>query len=580
MTEKIGAARILRGRESENRCHGNPARPKKLSARTLHRLLGFAGGKVGSSVAKITLSQSHRQQSLSRPEKRLKKPWERGEGACYHTQPRRQQVEPAEHIAIMDELAPSAYHNPREVVWKHIAAQAYWEIRDILRRDGLAIGDFDATRFSFLKSFNSHHDTDLLCRHADDAAAALVAQITAMGNARTAAAVAAEVAKARESSRRALECLQHLRQVDRGPSYVADGMITIAGKPAEEFAANPDYLRATLQLVGEDSPAVAALARDAWRRGFALDGELLALVRSGHASGNDMLAEVLLREQRSGAYPSLREYEFLTTRTAAENRRSKLQAIEEGYFLLGRLMSCVSLISEGSAPVDARVLEEACPLDAALKQAGIRLTPAQSQTFRQFMLIRCTHGLNPGEFTARIAASVRATFPQALIASLMVRAGKLHGGALTECMKQLGSWLAAPSRDDFAEDMLRSGELYGFGHRIHKRPTGAGDNALGGDPRVAFQIGDARRAFPEMAAKIAALEEFARTVRRLKPTLSPNTDFGAAVWFHCLGLSPNVGAGFFSMGRLPGLIAQVINELDYKANSLRPPLAVNLPYSV
>ena len=87
-----------------------------------------------------------------------------------------------------------------------------------------------------------------------------------------------------------------------------------------------------------------------------LDSELLALVRSGPDPGwdaNDVLAEVLMREQRSGAYPSMRDYEFRTTRTAGENRRAKLQAIEEGYFLLGRLMSCVSLMNEGSAPVDA-----------------------------------------------------------------------------------------------------------------------------------------------------------------------------------------------------------------------------------
>ena len=36
----------------------------------------------------------------------------------------------------------------------------------------------------------------------------------------------------------------------------------------------------------------------------------------------------------------------------------------------------------------------------------------------------------------------------------------------------------------------------------------------------------------------------------------------------------------FSISRLPGMIAQVINQLDYKANALRPPLAVNLPYTV
>jgi citrate synthase len=483
----------------------------------------------------------------------------------------------------MDQLAPSVYHDPREVVWKHIVAQAYWDILDIFRRDGVPIDDFAAIRFSFLKSFNSNHDIELLCRRSDDAAATLLDRLTERGEKQTAAAVAAEVAKARESSRRAIECLQHLRQVERAPSYVADGLIMIAGKTAEEFAAHPEYLRATLQLVGEDSPEVAARAGDAWRRGFVLDSELRALVRSGPESewsANDMLAEVLMREQKSGAYPSMRDYEFQTTRSAAENGRAKLQAIEQGYFLLGRLISCVSLMNEGSAPIDARELDEACPLEAALKQAGIRLTPLALQAFRQFMLVRCTHGLNPGEFTARIAASVRTSFPQSLVASLMVRAGKVHGGALTECMQQLGCWLAASSRDAFAEALVRSGELYGFGHRIHKLSPGMGDEALGGDPRVVFQLVAARKAFPEMEAEIAALEEFARAVRRMKPALSPNTDFSAAVWFHCLGLPPRVGAGFFSIGRLPGMIAQVINELDYKANSLRPPLAVTLPSSV
>lgn len=483
----------------------------------------------------------------------------------------------------MDRLAPSAYHDPREVVWKHLVAQAYWDILAILRRDEIDIGDLDAIRFSFLKSFNSQHDIELLCRQADDAAAALVTGLEAKGYKATVASVGDEIGKARESTRRAMEALRDLHQVDRGQSYVADGLIMIAGKTADEFAANPDYLRATLQLVGEDSPEVAAQARRAWRRGFTLDSKLLALVRSGAEAGcgaNDLLAEVLMHEQRSGAYPSVHDHQVLTTRTPDENRRAKLRAIEEGYFLLGRLMSCVSLMTEGSAPIDARGLDEACPVGIALTQAGIRLTPAKLQAFRQFMLVRCTHGLNPGEFTARIAASVRTTFPQALIASLMVRAGKVHAGALAECMKQLESWLAAPARDDVAAGLLRSGELYGFGHRIHKRPAESGNEALGGDPRVAFLIGGARRAFPELEARISALEEFARTVHRLKPTLSPNTDFGAAVWFHCFGLSPSAGSGFFSMSRLPGLIAQVINQLDYKANALRPPLAVNLPYTV
>ena len=58
----------------------------------------------------------------------------------------------------MERLAPSAYHDPREVVWKHLVAQAYWQILDVLRRDGVAIAAVDAIRFGFLKSFNGNHD--------------------------------------------------------------------------------------------------------------------------------------------------------------------------------------------------------------------------------------------------------------------------------------------------------------------------------------------------------------------------------------------------------------------------------------
>ena len=483
----------------------------------------------------------------------------------------------------MERLAPSAYHDPREVVWKHLVAQAYWEIIDVLRRDGIAIAAFDAIRFGFLKSFNGNHDNDLLCRQAEESASRLVAGLRQQGREQAAAAVSREVDALRGSLARAMDSLQGLRQVDRMQSYVVDRLVTIAGKPAEEFAANPDYIGATLQLVGEDSPEVAALALAAWRRGFILDSGLLDLVGSAAAQGwaaDDLLAEVLLREQRSGAYPSLREFEFVPGRSAEENHRARRQAIDAGYFLLGRLASCVSLMNAGSAPLEPRELDRACPVAAVLRQAGLAPTPKRLQAFRQFMLVHVTHGLNPAEFTARIASSVRTTFPQALIAGLMVRAGKVHAGALPECMRQMAACLQAPSKEEFAEGLLRAGELYGFGHRIHKRERAAGGEAAGGDPRVAFQVARAREAFPEQQEKIAALEEFAKTVSRMKPGLAPNTDFGATVWFLCLGLTPQAGAGIFCMNRLPGLIAQVINQLDVKANALRPPLAVNLPYTL
>lgn len=483
----------------------------------------------------------------------------------------------------MERLAPSAYHDPREVVWKHIVAQLYWDILGILRADGIAIGDLDDLRFALLKSFNGHHDIDLLCRQAEALAERCIAGLRDRGYPETALAVDREIAEVRRSLSRVMRSLPPLRQVDRTQSYVVDQSIRIAGRGAAEFAANPDYIRATLELVREDSEGVVAAAGAAWRRGFVLDEDGANFVRQAAARrwpADQTLAELLLREQRAGSYPSLQEYEFVPGRGSAENRRAKLRAIEEGYFLLGRLMSSIALMNEGSSALSAGELGDSCPVAATLKQAGLPLTPVRLEAFRQFMLVHATHGLNPGELTARLAASVRTTFPQALVASLMVRAGRVHAGALTQCMRQLADCLAAPSRQDFARALLASGVLYGFGHRIHKRDADAGNATPGGDPRVAFQVARAREAFPEMEDRIAALQDFAQLIATMKPGLAPNTDFGAAVWFLCFGLSPEVGAAMFSMNRLPGLIAQVVNQLDYKANSLRPPLAVNLPYTL
>ncbi len=483
----------------------------------------------------------------------------------------------------MERLAPSAYHDPREVVWKHIVAQLYWDILGILRADGIAIGDLDDLRFALLKSFNGHHDIDLLCRQAEALAERCIAGLRDRGYPETALAVDREIAEVRRSLSRVMRSLPPLRQVDRTQSYVVDQSIRIAGRGAAEFAANPDYIRATLELVREDSEGVVAAAGAAWRRGFVLDEDGANFVRQAAARrwpADQTLAELLLREQRAGSYPSLQEYEFVPGRGSAENRRAKLRAIEEGYFLLGRLMSSIALMNEGSLALTAGELGDSCPVAATLNQAGLPLTPVRLKAFRQFMLVHATHGLNPGELTARLAASVRTTVPQALVASLMVRAGRVHAGALTQCMRQLADCLAAPSRQDFARALLASGVLYGFGHRIHKRDADAGNATPGGDPRVAFQVARAREAFPEMEDRIAALQDFAQLIATMKPGLAPNTDFGAAVWFLCFGLSPEVGAAMFSMNRLPGLIAQVVNQLDYKANSLRPPLAVNLPYTL
>lgn len=485
----------------------------------------------------------------------------------------------------MDYISPSTYHDPKEVVWKHLVVQAYWAVIEILTREGIEPCEFNKIRFLFIKRFNSQHDIKELCRQAEIIGEDLIKELRQRGHNKAATLVSSEIRNTKSTLKQALQPLENASQVERGPSYVKDGYIEIAGEPAEVFANNTDFIRATLKLMREDSPHSLKIANQAWKRGFIIGDVSEDTIKKAKANNSltadELILEGLLNEQRTGLYPSLREYEFKPELSVTENHKNKLKAIEEGYFLLGRIMSWVSLAADQADLISDEEIENLTPVEALLKQAGLTsLKSAQVEAFQRFLLIRCSHGLNPGEFTARVASSVRCTFPEALLASLLVRSGRLHAGALPECMEQLRDWIKTENKIEFVDNLICSGGFYGFGHRIHKSMPNLTSDDLGGDPRTKYLIKLAKQAFPELKDEIAILQDMAKMVYQKKPTLLPNTDFGAAIWFYCFGFSPSVGVGFFNMSRMPGLIAQIIDQLEYKANSLRPPLAANIPYTL
>ncbi|MCW1930322.1 MAG: citrate/2-methylcitrate synthase [Candidatus Kerfeldbacteria bacterium] len=120
--------------------------------------------------------------------------------------------------------------------------------------------------------------------------------------------------------------------------------------------------------------------------------------------------------------------------------------------------------------------------------------------------------------------------------------------------------------------------LFGFGHRIHKTGEVDGEEMLGKDPRVSLYIQATQEAFPEKQVDIERLIAYAKGIRRMRPSLGANTDFGAAVLFHALELPPDAAEGFFAAFRTAGMCARIVNELIVKGNSRRPPFPPVLPY--
>jgi citrate synthase len=472
---------------------------------------------------------------------------------------------------------PSAYHDPREVVVKHLIAQVYLQIKRSVVQI-IDINRVSTLNLRFIRMFNSQHDAPVLVASFELLAGELLAILAESCPEAAIVDIQRAIQATSDRLARVLEILSPLKHVEQSKSYVLNGVVQLAGKGLEEYSNNPSYMASCLELIGEHKVYAIKRAEESWLRGFHTSDQDIALLKkinSTHASIADVIISVIIQTEYPNQCQTLLEYEKQPGLSFKANRARKLRAMDEGYFLLGRTMAIIAHSNHGHITVK---VPEQNPVRLFLKTFGIQANDAQWSTLQKLMQLRASHGLSPGEFAARMASSVRTSFKHALITSVITRKGVMHGGAIEHCMRQQAQYLASDNPALYAKDALEKGTLFGFGHRIHKIADSNKDIALGSDPRVEIMFRAIKSSFPEKLAFIGKLEQFAIQVQNQKSTLSPNTDFVSGILFQCLGIGPREGSGLFLAARLPGLIAEIINQLAYKANSLRPPLPVTLPY--
>lgn len=179
----------------------------------------------------------------------------------------------------------------------------------------------------------------------------------------------------------------------------------------------------------------------------------------------------------------------------------------------------------------------------------------ESKMFNAILVSFSDHGLTPPSTqSARIIASGGSSI-QSSVAGGLLAFGKNHAGAIEHSMKLLQTSLKKfPDKDvcDIAEYIVedyinRSENIPGFGHRIHKK-----------DPRAAKIL--------ELAKKYACFGKHTHLALAIqdilneKKNININVDGANASVLLDLGFEPNVGVGIFMIGRLPGLVAHVIEE--------------------
>ena len=166
------------------------------------------------------------------------------------------------------------------------------------------------------------------------------------------------------------------------------------------------------------------------------------------------------------------------------------------------------------------------------------------------------HGVQaPSTFVARSSISVGNPFNAALAAGILAT-GEWHGGAIERCAKYLQSGKDAHAIVD--EGIARGERMPGFGHKIYKDE----------DPRMValFKKAHDLGFTSKYIARIGEIGE--ELEKKTGKRLPINIDGAVAAIISELGIDWRFGKALFVLGRMPGMMAHIreemVNEKPYR----------------
>jgi len=183
--------------------------------------------------------------------------------------------------------------------------------------------------------------------------------------------------------------------------------------------------------------------------------------------------------------------------------------------------------------------------------------PVLARAVDLLLVLHADHEQNCSTSTVRVVGSSRANLFASISAGIGALWGPLHGGANQQVIEMLERIEAegggAEKFVDRAKDKKDNSRLMGFGHRVYKNY----------DPRARIL----KRSCDEVLAKLGIrsrqlelamkLEEIAlKDDYFISHKLYPNVDFYSGIIYKALGIPVNMFTVMFTIGRLPGWIAQ------------------------
>jgi citrate synthase len=173
------------------------------------------------------------------------------------------------------------------------------------------------------------------------------------------------------------------------------------------------------------------------------------------------------------------------------------------------------------------------------------------------LILHADHEQNCSTSTVRMVGSSGANLFASCAAGVCALWGPLHGGANVEVLEMLDKIhqgnMTPEEYVKLAKDKDSKVRLMGFGHRVYKNF----------DPRAQILQKVAEELVPQLCGSdplldiARRLEEIARSDSYfIERNLYPNVDFYSGIILRAIGIPVNMFTVMFSIGRLPGWIAQ------------------------
>jgi len=172
------------------------------------------------------------------------------------------------------------------------------------------------------------------------------------------------------------------------------------------------------------------------------------------------------------------------------------------------------------------------------------------------LILHAEHGSNASSFTARVVTGTDANLHAAVTAAIAALSGPAHGGAAEDVMK-MAEEIGEPSRAaDYVRAKRKAGEpVTGFGHRVYRAEDPRARHMRAGVETLSKEMGEPRW-YEILQAVVRAMEPYARH------GVNVNVDFYSGVVYHLLGLKRDLFVPQFAIGRVPGWVVQVLEQME------------------